>query len=243
MDFTIEELSMNAWPSLQTLIYDGWILRLSGGYGNRANSVNPIYPSKIKLEKKFYYCEQLFSRYNIPATYKLTDCEEHKIIDKKLEKLSYRIIHETSIQVCTIKESFRVSGGIIVSADFSEDWIKSVIAFNRIEKKHHPVFRKILGNIMIRKIVVCKKIDGKIAGCGFGAIENGYVGIFDITVDENQRGKGYGREIMEAILAGAAKLGITKSYLQVMLNNPVALHLYKKLGYREKYQYWYRKMI
>jgi hypothetical protein len=32
MDFTIEELTMNAWPSLQTILLDGWIIRMAGGY-------------------------------------------------------------------------------------------------------------------------------------------------------------------------------------------------------------------
>lgn len=38
-----EELQMNALPSLQTILYDGWVLRFAKGYTNRANSVNPIY--------------------------------------------------------------------------------------------------------------------------------------------------------------------------------------------------------
>ncbi|MDR2374804.1 MAG: hypothetical protein LBD96_00015 [Treponema sp.] len=54
MDFAIEELSMNAWLSLQTLVYDGWIIRLANGYTKRANSVNPIYPSKIGMDKRLY---------------------------------------------------------------------------------------------------------------------------------------------------------------------------------------------
>jgi len=65
--------------------------------------------------------------------------------------------------------------------------------------------------------------------------------VFDIVVKEKFRGKGYGREIVEAILSEAAKRGMRYSYLQVMLNNPIALHLYEKLGYREIYRYWYRK--
>ena len=101
-DFTFEEMSMNAWPALHTIISDGWIIRLSNTFGNRANSVNPIYPSKIKLLDKINYWNDFFSRHNYPNTFKLVGfegfkpCDEHKPIDAELEKLGYRIIHETS---------------------------------------------------------------------------------------------------------------------------------------------------
>ena len=53
-----EELSMNAWPALQTKLYDGWVMRFAEGYTKRANSINPIYGSSISLTKKLDYCEK-----------------------------------------------------------------------------------------------------------------------------------------------------------------------------------------
>ena len=35
----IEELTLNAWPPLETLFFDGWILSFSDGYTRRANSI------------------------------------------------------------------------------------------------------------------------------------------------------------------------------------------------------------
>jgi ribosomal protein S18 acetylase RimI-like enzyme len=60
------------------------------------------------------------------------------------------------------------------------------------------------------------------------------------VVREERRGKGYGKEIVQSILSGAGKAGIKKSYLQVVNNNERAKNLYRKIGYREKYKYWYR---
>ena len=48
---TIEDLSLNAWPSHQIELYDGWILRFSYFYTHRTNSVEQIGPSTIPVEE------------------------------------------------------------------------------------------------------------------------------------------------------------------------------------------------
>ena len=247
MDFTIEELSMNAWPALQNLVYDGWIIRLSNGYGNRANSINPIYPSSVKLEEKLKYCDELFAHHNLPAAYKITGCGEQRIVNETLEKMGYKKINETSIQTCAIgglalnRTPKCAYEGIVINDVFSNGWRESVIKYNRIAEKDVPAFHGILDNVAVEKIVVQKELGGKIVGCGYGAIERNYVGIFDIVVKEEFRGKGYGRAIVETLLFEASGRGVENSYLQVMLNNPAAMHLYEKIGYREIYRYWYMK--
>ena len=250
-DFTIEEYSINAWPALRTLVYDGWIIRLSDGYGNRANSINPIYSSKIGLDEKHSYCDALFTRYGLLTNYKIIGaegfkaCEEHEAIEKKLKELNYEVIHETSIQVCEIPDSLRRSEdkreGMIIMKDFDEPWIEAIIKNNKIDEKNRGTFRKILANIAVEKIVVRKEIDGKTVACAYGAIENDFVGVFDVGVLEEFRGKGFGREIVETLLSEAARRGAKNAYLQVMLDNQVAYNLYKKMGYKEIYRYWYRK--
>lgn len=54
---TIEDLSLNAWPSHQIELYDGWILRFSYFYTHRTNSVEQIGPSTIPVEEKVQYCD------------------------------------------------------------------------------------------------------------------------------------------------------------------------------------------
>ena len=242
MDFTIEELSLNAWPALKTMFYDGWIIRMADGYSFRSNSINMIYPSKINIEEKINYCDEVFKRHSIQPAYKILSCGEHKVIDETLKNLSYEKIYETIIQLCEIPEfPKRNIEGIMVSGAFDEEWKKSVIEFNKIEEKHKTAFKNITGSVAVEKIVVRKEAGGETVGCGYAALERNHAGLFSITVKESQRGKGYGREIAETLLTEAAKRGIRNSYLQVDYDNTAALSLYEKLGYREAYRYWYRK--
>ena len=48
----IEDLSLNAWPSHQIQLYDGWLLRFSYFYTHRTNCVEQIGPSSIPIEEK-----------------------------------------------------------------------------------------------------------------------------------------------------------------------------------------------
>src|SRR3954447_15901996 len=57
--------------------------------------------------------------------------------------------------------------------------------------------------------------------------------VYDIAVESDQRGRGYGRSIMDACAARARELGATRVGLQVAGHNEVARRLYASLGYRE----------
>ena len=70
-----------------------------------------------------------------------------------------------------------------------------------------------------------------------------YIGLFDIVVAKEHRNQGIGSLLIKHIFKLGKICGAQKAYLQVILNNPAALRLYQKLGFKEKYRYWYRKKI
>src|SRR5262249_29851311 len=58
IEHIVEEAAMKAWPALEEVLLDGWLLRFSRGYTKRANSVNPLYPSALPLEDHVRQCEE-----------------------------------------------------------------------------------------------------------------------------------------------------------------------------------------
>lgn len=240
----MEERSMNAWPSLQTDLYDGWVLRFSKGYTRRANSISPIYPSTLDIEEKIMFCEQSYASMKLPVVYKLTSDSYSADLDRILEQKGYKKLSETAVRIADISEGLNLTGPHEVAAeqDFSEEWTNTLIACAGMsDSQRIEVMRRMLSNIIRDKICVRINLEGKPVACGYGVIEDGYMGIFDIVVNPLYRGNGYGRAIVQGLLREALKKDIHKAYLQVVVGNTVAESLYDSLGFHEIYRYWYRE--
>lgn len=239
----IEELSMSAWPALQTHLYDGWVLRVSNGYTKRANSINLLYKSEIDLNQKINYCKVFYENLGLPVIYKITSDSHYLEIDERLTKLGYTKLDETSVRTLdlnTISTDMKTTSEI--SYILTNEWIEGYIKSCRITDSNKDTLKSMLKNIIGKCVFVTHKEDEKSVGYGYGVIDQGYVGIFDIHVEESYRGRGYGKAVMNSILNESNKMGAEKAYLQVVVGNTVAEKLYEKLGFEEVYRYWYRKL-
>ena len=243
MHLRFEELSMNAWPALQTVLYDGWVLRFSDGYTRGANSINPIYSSAINPTLKIDYCENLYLSKGLSPIYKLTPTTYPEELDYLLDMRGYTKEYETALQVLNLAD-FNDSGDnplLKIETEFSTEWINAFIDCSEpdVASEKHTM-SKMLKSILVEKLCAQLIFDDEIVACGFCVIENGFAGLFDIIVRPDQRGKGYGKAIVLELLREAKKRSAKTAYLQVMLENTVAKNLYHHMGFRELYRYWYR---
>ncbi len=238
---TIEEFSMNAWPCLQTVIYDGWILRFAEGYTKRANSINPLYPSSRDVEGKVSACEEVYRRKRLNVVFKMTEAAHPAGLDDLLAARGYRVDSPTSVQVADL---VHMDGGsdppAELTADAGEEWLTAFCRMNAIDPQRMGVLRRMLDNTVPDKCFASFRQGDQIIACGLGVVQDGFLGLYDIVTDREHRRQGYGRRLMLSLLAWGRDHGAQTAYLQVMLNNAPALHLYTGLGFAEVYRYWYR---
>ncbi len=238
---TMEELSLNAWPAHQTLLYDGWVLRFASGYTKRANSINPLYPASLDLEEKIAFCENIYRGQNLDVVYKLTPASCPENLDDILEAKGYKKDSSTSVHLLELgSRDLQLANGVELKESLSAPWLNAFCCMSAVEDRRRETLRRILLNIVPRRCFASLTVDTKVIAAGLGVLQSGFIGLFDIVVDKEFRSRGYGQQIVESILCWGIQKGAQHSYLQVMLNNPPALHLYSKIGFTEKYQYWYR---
>jgi ribosomal protein S18 acetylase RimI-like enzyme len=237
----IEELSLNAWPAVQTLLVGGWAVRFAGGYTRRANSVIPLYPIQGDPDTQISACEALYRARGLPVNFKMNSACTPPDLDERLAARGYAFDAHTSVQVLDLEHTdFALPANMTFSAWSGADWQAAFHRMHHLEGETALKHARILEQIIPTACYAALEADGKIAACGLGVLQDGYLGLFDIITDETQRRRGYGRQLMDGLLAWGKQQGARTAYLQVMLNNPPALALYAGLGFREVYRYWYR---
>lgn len=241
----IEEVSLNAWPAAQTLLYDGWVLRFASGYTRRANSVQPLYPGRLDLDEKIRTCEEHYRRQHLPVIFKLTLESQPAGLDERLDALGYQFDALTSVQTLDLRgwEAATQPTAELFEGEAPE-WQAAFARLSGIPADKQAAHLQILRAILPQTAyAVVRAAGGEIVACGLAVLEAGCIGLFDIVTDAASRRQGHGERLVRDLLAWGKQRGASTAYLQVMCNNPPALRLYEKIGYRELYRYWYRVKV
>lgn len=255
----LEALSLNAWPALRTLHYDGWLLRFSAGYTRRANSVQVLYPGSLHPAQKIAYCEDRYTAEGLLPIFKLTSATGEPILDSLLAARGYRREAPTSVQLLPLDAGAgatscgaAAAGGAYAdtpldpalevwhSTDPAPEWIDAFCRLSGTASSHRQTMDRILWAVPPRRRCFAIRHDGAMVATALTVLERGCAGILDLVVDPALRGRGLGTALMGHLLRRAAGEGARYAYLQVMCANLPAVRLYARLGFREVYTYWYR---
>lgn len=237
----LEEVSLNAWPALQHILLDGWLLRFAKGYTRRANSINPLYASSMDLDEKIGRCETIYVQRGLPVVFRLTPFAMPPKLDQHLARRHYERIDLTHVQqVDLTHQALPVASAVTLQEESLDHWMQLFCRLSEAPMSKHQTHKEILQAIPSRCLLASLQDANSVVACGMGVLELPYVGLFDLVTAPSQRNKGYGAKLVSSLLHWAQEHGATAAYLQVVSSNAPARHLYTKLGFRDVYQYWYR---
>ncbi len=241
----IEDLSLNAWPSHQMQVYDGWILRFSYFYTHRTNCVEQLGFSILPLEEKIPVCEEIYRWWKSPCIFKISPIGD-PAVDGLLAERGYGIEHETNVMTGALRKMDLKTGspvpGLLMEDRVTQRWIDGLFALKETtDPTHLRIVPSMYAAIPKDEIAVSvRDAEGRICATGLGILDRDCVGVYAIHVREDCRKKGYATAICRSILSEAAERGAENAYLQVVSDNDPAKHLYRKLGFTDSYRYWFR---
>jgi GNAT superfamily N-acetyltransferase len=240
----IEEAGLSAWPALQQMLYDGWVLRFSKGYTKRANSANALCPSAIDTQEKVAFCEAQYQARGLTPIFRITPFAPADL-DGILEARGYERIDTTLVlarDVAAISKS-RASQAVIpdqVRQESLDDWLPIYCRLKSASLEAHQTHREIIEIIPGRCFYASLTVSEEAVSCALGVLEDAFFGLFDVVTAPEHRKKGHGTALLSAMLGWAREKGARYAYLGVVERNSPARRLYDKLGFQEVYRYWYR---
>lgn len=107
-------IATNAQVALNTLQYDGWLMRFANEVTNGVNSISAIYPSTVGLDVKVPYYEEIYQKENLPCVFKLT--EDDKELNEYLEAHGYKIVAPTDVITLDLREKSFPNEALIAKA-------------------------------------------------------------------------------------------------------------------------------
>jgi len=237
----LEEVAMNAWPALQQMLFDGWVLRFANGYTKRANSINPLFASSVAIMEKIVTCERIYATRGLPAVFRLTAFAAPAELDQVLAQRRYQQIDQTDVMHCDLSQlALPAAATATLRQESLPDWLALWCGLHATTVAQHHTHAAMLDLIPSPRLLVSLVDAGKVVACGLGVCEPPYFGLFDLVTAPQHRNKGYGTQLVTGMLRWASGHGAVHAYLQVGSTNTVAHHLYSKLGFQDIYRYWYR---
>ncbi len=237
----VEEASLNAWPALQQILLDGWLLRFANGFTKRANSIVPLYPSMQAIPNKVRYCENLYTREQLKTIFRLTSITRTNELDDFLTARGYEHHDSTLVLHADLSDRSQLKQS---SQKFElidqNDWLKVYTKLTNMPAQAQSLHAAILNGIQ-NTCAYAVLMEGEVPlACGLGVLEQELLGLFDVVTQADHRSSGLGTDLVASLLNWGASKGARTGYLQVVRDNEPARGLYEKLGFGELYRYWYR---
>lgn len=238
----IESAGLTSWPALQTA-YDGlWIWRGSRGYTKRANSIHCLDPSDgADAGNRLQRMAELSTLHGLPPLFRVTPLTAPEAL-AAIDEQGWVPIDESIVLSRDMPESdFEIGKKIAYVDARGAEWCNVTSRFGGYDADTTDTLATMMALMACEScgIIVTEDDDTPVA-TALVTIANGIAMFFNVIVDEDKRGQGFGRAAMAAGLNAARETGAVHAALQVVAANEAALGLYDALGFTEIYRYHYR---
>lgn len=237
-----EQACHNAWPSLHQVWCGDWVLRISGGFGRRVNSANPLHAAAGAVDETLTACRAVYGGQGQPVIFRIPTLLDPSV-DARLEALGFSAEGETITLHAGIGAVERAPDEAAEILSYpSDDWFAAMKLLQQRDDDEQAFFKRVVQALMIPVGFAGVRIDGEFVALAFGALHGDLLAIETVVTGEAYRGNGYARRLLNALFAWAADAGARGVCLQVEAPNAPAIALYESLGLTtELYRYHYRR--
>jgi len=231
----LENVLTTTWPPVKQELFGKWLLRTSGKFTMRANSVLPCGKAPFgeplkEIDEAIAHVVAHFEKQGLVPTFSIP-LPTYQELDSKLfdngwiEKVRAHVMVGDIAPLAMNKSKFKTT----ISESFDD-------AFLALQDDHG-----VAELMRSYPALYASVFDGeKLIGVGRTSHADGWSALSRVFVDPAYRGQGVSKLIVNALLGASFEAGIKKSVLQVDSKNTVAISLYSSLGFSFHHEYVYR---
>ena len=235
----LEGIGHATWPALEEEHLHGWLLRAAGGATRRANSASPVTVSGVGLDRQIAAIEAWYRDRGLPPIFRLTEASDREV-DTRLVEHGYARDPGAVIMTCDVR-SDATAEAVTIAPDPSEAWLEVMAREEGRGGEFQEVLRSMFGRIAGPAGFASISRDGRLSSIGLGVLAGDQLALYMMQTVPEQRRRGLGTTISEALASWGYERGARHLFLQVHLANKAAIAFYRRLGFEPQYEYWYRQ--
>lgn len=241
----LQERAARALPAELVEHADGWWLRHDSGSSWWVASVLPHGPEGAggpELARRVARAEEFYARHGGAARFQITPAACPAVLDDLLARRGYRRANPVSLQAAAIAGVSRPDAGgrlrVRVEDRPGDAWfgVWHAVHGGGAGPAGWGLLDRVAGPSAYARV-----LDGdETVAVGRAVADTGWAGVFAMATLPAARGRGAGGRVLGALAGWAEEQGAAHLYLQVECDNPAALRLYARAGFREVCTYHYR---
>jgi ribosomal protein S18 acetylase RimI-like enzyme len=242
----IEEAGINAAQPPEQLLVDGWLVRFSSGKAKRSRSVSAISSGRLDLHEKLRICRVYYERADMPLIVRVTPFSQPAGLDRFLHEQGFVAFDESRVMALALG-SAHAAGDAATGCEFCPVDVDAFAAIVGALRDSPPeqigAHGRRLRASPLRDSTrrLAAYVDGRLVAAGQMVAETDLAGLYDVVTAPAWRCRGFGTALAVRLLALAKECGARTAYLQVDAGNAAARRVYDRLGFVDRYAYWYRQ--
>jgi GNAT superfamily N-acetyltransferase len=231
-----DRLALPGWQPVESEPLGEWVLRASGGFSSRGNSVLALGDPGIAPDEAVEQVSEWYrSRGLAPRAHVHPDGPE----SAAFAAAGWMTYDPTLLMLASVPRVLRRLGRgseveVRHDATIDEGWLVS----DERAARYGDSARRVLeaGEVTFATV---RDAEGSVLARGRGAVHGDWIGVSSLFSREDARRAGLGAAVLRSLLEWGAEQGATTTYLQVVVANTSAQQLYEAYGYDVHHRYDY----
>jgi ribosomal protein S18 acetylase RimI-like enzyme len=236
-ELALERVILAGWQPAEVKDLDGWVLRASGGFTGRANSVLPLGRPHRPLEEMIDAARAWYAARRLPLRFQVPR-EARRLLDAALAERGWTASAPVDVLVARLDFLPAAPGGtdVRIAAHPDEGWL----ACYRGGAAQTAPARALLVRHERVGFASIRDDGGTTVATGRASVDDDWLGIGAVEVLPEHRRQGLASVVVAALAAWGRERGAVRGHLEVASDNEAGQALYRRLGFWQHHDYHYR---